>query len=161
MNEVEGMLEKYHDINNEMVKLSKDLRTAVEAQTNNDGCIRASIITDMPKGTDVGEPTYEHTADLIEELEEIGVELANMARDTKDKMLDLLYIKNQIDLAYFMLEPEEQAIIRLRYMTMPAPQYTWRQVAETAHYGESQVYVIHSQALKKIKKILNIEVNRS
>jgi DNA-directed RNA polymerase specialized sigma subunit len=161
MGKVEEMLIKYHEINKDILKLSKDLRTAIEAETNNDGCIKASVISDTPKGIGTSEPTYSHTEDLIEQLEEIGIELANMAKETKEQMQDLLYTKSQIDIAYFALEPEEQTIIRLRYFDMPAPQYTWKQVSEAAHYSESQVFAIHKQAVKNIKEILRIGVNRS
>jgi DNA-directed RNA polymerase sigma subunit (sigma70/sigma32) len=161
MRKVEEMLIKYHEINKDILKLSRDLRTAIEAETNNDGCIRSSIISDAPKGFKTSEPTYINTEDLMEQLEEIGIELVNMAKETKFQMEDLLYIKNQIDIAYFMLDPEEQTIIRLRYMDMPAPQYTWRQVSEAAHYSESQMFAIHKQAIKKIKGIIRIGVNQS
>ena len=161
MGRVEEMLIKYHDVNRDILKLSQDLRTAIEAKTNSDGCVKASIITDTPRGCGRSEPTYNHTQDLMEQLEEIGIELSNMAKDAKERMQDLLYVKNEIDIAYFMLEPEEQTIVRLRYMDMPAPQYTWEQVANAAHYSRTQAFTIHGQALKKIKGIVNIGLNRT
>jgi DNA-directed RNA polymerase sigma subunit (sigma70/sigma32) len=161
MMNIQDMLEKYHTINKDMMKLSQDLRTAIEAATNNDGCIKASLITDSPRGSNTSEPTYQNTEDLIEQLEEIGIELANLAKGTKEKMQDLMSIKSEIDIAYFMLEPEEQMIIRLRYMEMPKPQYTWEQVADAAHYSRPQALAIHGQALKKMRQVVNIRLNQT
>jgi hypothetical protein len=159
MNKAVDWLTRYHEINANMIRLSQDLRTAIEAATNNDGCIKASIITDTPHGTDVGNPTYQHTEDLFEHLEQIGVELANYAWQVKSQMMELINIKSQIDAAYFMLDPEEQTIIRLRYMAMPHPQYNWDQVADAAHYNERHARKINEHAIIKINKFLNMPAN--
>ncbi|MCX8129758.1 MAG: RinA family protein [Clostridia bacterium] len=161
MRSITDMLMEYATVNKEICRQNEALQVAVKAQLNADGGIKASIMTDMPHGSGVGNPTYEKTANLFEHLEEICIELAELAETTKYEIRRLVDLKKDIDYAFMYLTYEERNIIKLRYIDYPEPKYTWDKVVSESYYCRSQCFEIHRRAIEKMEKVLNIGQNRT
>lgn len=155
---IQDILKQYPYIGEERLRLNKDLRTAIEAKLNADGCIKASIISDSPRSGDVGNPTYRNTENLFEHLEEICVELANIAEYTKIKIRDLDDMQKQIDEALLSLTWAERRIIDLRYFQYPEPKFGWNKVIKESHYSRAECFRDHGQALEKMRKRIKLRL---
>lgn len=156
---IKDLLLEYPGINKSVLKLNEDLSIVLKAQLNADGCLQCSIISDMPRGSDTTDKTYNATANLFEHLEEISLELAGMAETTKMEIRRLLDIQKNVNYAFLYLTFEEKKIIQLRYFDYPAPKYNWNKVVTESFYERTHCFRLHSQALKKMCKILNMGLN--
>lgn len=145
----------YPKINAMAYKLEQDNELALKAKLNNDGCVKCSIITDMPRGTLGSDPTYQNTERLIDNLEKISIELNDMAEYALAEIRRLNDIKKQIDNAWLYLTTDERRIIELRYWLYPEPRYNWDKVVKESYYSRRECFYIHNSAIGILESRVN------
>lgn len=118
------MAEELKDVEAEMEEL-EDLMTA----------IRAQVITGMPRGSTVGDPTSS-----------MAVKLASL-KEHYDRLRDQeLDRRLEIETMLTCLEPIERRVIRLRFLEgLP-----WRSVSQKILYSETQTRRFYEQGLDKL-----------
>lgn len=99
---------------------------------------RISKISDMPKS-----PSHEveHITENIARLDELKARYS-------DIVLKLCEQQIEVEEAIVSLEPVERELIRLRYFD----ELPWWKISNELHYGQRQVFNIHKNVLKKLKK---------
>jgi hypothetical protein len=153
---IQDLLKLYPDINKKVYKLEQDNALALMAKLNNDGCIKSSIISDLPRGGLNSDPTYRNTERLLDNLEEISLELNDMAEYTLIEIRRLNDLKKQIDNAWIYLTSRERMIIELRYWDYPEPKYNWNKVVIESYYSRRECFRINDEALIKISRFVNM-----
>lgn len=153
---IQDVLKLYPEINKRAFKLQQDNEVALKAKLNNDGCIKCSIITDMPRGGISSDPTYSNTVRLTEKLKEISIELYDMAEYALAEIRRLNDLKKQIDNAWIYLTTDERRIVELRYWKYPEPKYNWDRVVSESYYSRRECFRTNDEALRKITKMVNV-----
>jgi hypothetical protein len=158
---IENILMEYPYIPKRIMEINQNIREVIEAKLNADGGIKASIVSDEPRGSGVGNPTYEKTAMFFDHMEDICAELAQFIEYNKMRLRQLQDDKKSIDMALLCLTFDERRIIELRYITYPHPEFKWDKVIRESFYERSQCFELHNRALKKLSQQLNIGLNRT
>lgn len=92
--------------------------------------IRSPALSDMPHGTDVGDPVYRQTL----RLPVCRQEIAEVEQEIGDIMAEINAIEHMLS----QLRPVQQEIIRARYMRTGRPESTSR-IATRLYYSDSTV----------------------
>lgn len=148
--DIKEILKRYPGLNQEMIKLSENLRTAIEAGLNADGCLKAANMSDPP-GSSQGDRTYNAIENLFEHLEAISADLAKYASTIKMQMQEIIYIQGVVGQVWKGLNKYERYIIENRYWY---EQMTWEKIADKLHYGHTVVWEIHGHVLQKMRNEL-------
>lgn len=145
------MLREYPDIPETIIKLNKELNDILQGKMLTYNTMKSSIITNMPHGKSVSNPTLEAVEKLIDTYESHAIKKTTMINE-------YIAIKENIDQAIQCLTIEEYRTIQLRYFN----RHKWEKIPKIMKYSPEQCYRYHKQALDKISEHLkNMTVNDS
>ena len=137
--EVENLLYEYGEISGKIKKLRDELNRELQSKEDVLNLLKASTISDMPKGSSQLDPIYQvvqRSLDVymgrIEKLRE-EIDCLNKKRDFVDELLK-------------RLNKTEREIIELRYFQ----EYSWVTVALEKGFSRPQCFNIRNAAMKKM-----------
>ncbi len=153
MKNIEEMLKEYPNINKDIMKLNRDVRTMILAGLRADGNVKAVVTSNTISDTNkISDTVGDNVAELLDHLEIISLELARSAREYKNKIIAKIDLKESVDEAFGTLTHEEKTIIRLRYWDFPEPKWHWDKIVKESYYCQSQCFEIHKRAINKMNE---------
>jgi predicted DNA-binding protein (UPF0251 family) len=149
--QVKTALSKYPFLDMDIERLTSSLETLIKATTNNDECVQAATISDMPRGGGIGDRTFAAVERLLDNLGKIGWQLSEEALKVKHKIIDIRNLKLQIENALLFLTPDEMQIIKLRHFE----RQSWGNVSKSICISRRHVFRMYNVALDKITDYVN------
>lgn len=148
---IEQMLIIYPDIPQEIMRLNKDLNDINNCKDETRDTLQAQVLTDMPRGTEITNPTLTATIQLIDKY-------SSHVQHIIDQINDYIDTKEMLDGIWIELDKDEKRVLELRYFD----RIRWDWIPAKMHYSRAQCFNIHNDAIKKIKKHrnrINIRLN--
>ena len=149
--QVKSALSKYPFLDMDIERLTASLETLIRATTNNDECVQAATLSDMPRGGGIGDRTFAAVERLLDNLDKIGLQLSEEALKVKHKIIDIRNLKLQIENALLFLTPDEMQIIKLRHFE----RQSWGQIAKTMYCSRRKTFYIYTKAIETISDFVN------
>lgn len=133
------MLYIYDSIPSEVQKLNTELNDIIQNRKQTRDTLKATTITDMPRGGTTSDPTYQAV--------ERAIDIYGERIETIIKRIDwLLATKGYIEDKLKVLNNEEMRVIELRYFRG----YKMKRVPYIMHFSLQHCYRIHYEAINKM-----------
>lgn len=145
--EIKKLLYNYPKLNNWIRDYEADLDN-IREQLDKHYSVNASVISDMPRGTDTSDKTLDKVI-AIDKLKRIYIEQAyNVAK----KISNLYEQKGLVEYVLPLLNPTEQFIVEYRYFK----KFTWDDVTvlDSQHRTETAIHFVHKKMFKEIERLL-------
>ena len=117
----------------------REIQRLLEQAENADGVLRAQVLTAMPKGSDVTDPTAKAAVVRDEALHRVG--------QLMDEINMIMAGKADMDAQVEQLEPHLKRLLYLRYVRGWGLSY---RIPQALHADRKTVYRWHEQALEKM-----------
>lgn len=145
--EIKKILYNYPKINSWIKDYEADLDN-IREQLDKHYSVNASVISDMPRGTDTSDKTLDKVI-AIDRLKGIYRDQANI---TAKKIAELYEQKRLVEYILPLLNPTEQFIIENRYFA----KLTWDDVTvlDPQHRTETAIHFVHKKMFKEIERLL-------
>ena len=119
----------------------REIQRLLEQAENADGVLRAQVLTAMPKGSDVTDPTAKAAVVRDEALHRVG--------QLMDEINTIMAGKADTDAQVEQLEPHLKRLLYLRYVRGWGLSY---RIPQALHADRKTVYRWHEQALEKMSQ---------
>lgn len=146
--EIKKMLFNYPKINDWIKEYENDLDN-IHEQLDKHYSVNASVISDMPRGTDTSDKTFDKVV-AIDKLKNVYVKQATIVAD---KIAKLYKEKRLIESIYQQLTPTQQFIVENRYFK----KLNWDDVIAQDSQKRSYTQIVrieNSRMLKVLQSIL-------
>lgn len=146
--EIKKMLFNYPKINDWIKEYENDLDN-IHEQLDKHYSVNASVISDMPRGTDTSDKTFDKVV-AIDKLKSVYIKQANVVAD---KIAKLYKEKRLIESIYQQLTPTQQFIVENRYFK----KLNWDDVIAQDSQKRSYTQIVrieNSRMLKVLQSIL-------
>lgn len=117
----------------------REIQRLLEQAEYADGALRAQVLTTMPKGSDVTDPTAKAAVVRDEALHRVG--------QLMDEINTIMAGKADMDAQVERLEPHLKRLLYLRYVRGWGLSY---RIPQALHADRKTVYRWHEQALEKM-----------
>ncbi len=141
---MEDKLKNYGRILDKIKDLNKEMNEDLECMKEQENILRANIITDMPHGTDICNPTLQAVERLIDRYQKSIESKANRISELMDE-------RELIEILINELTTEESDVIRWRYFN----KCSWRRVALAVNYSKRQCENLKDSAINELVKEYN------
>ncbi len=138
---IENMLREYEGIPSKIMQLNKELNDMLANKNQTYNVLQASMVSNMPHGTEVGNPTLRAVEKIIDNytkhIEYISGEINFY-----------INLKQTLDKALSELTLEEKRVVELRYFD----RWKMGRIPREMKYSWKQVTRFKNEALSKISK---------
>ena len=137
--DIKSMLIEYPHISETIQKLNRETNDILKNKLETRDNLKAVTLTDMPRGSEVGNPTLEAVERIIDVYDKRVQEISN-------EIEEYMNIKEYIDRVLKELNVDEYRLIDLRYFKL----YKFKRIAHIMHYSVGYTYEMHDKAIKKM-----------
>jgi DNA-directed RNA polymerase specialized sigma subunit len=141
---IENILYEYPTLPQTIVKLNGELNELIKSKNDIRNTVKAQVMTGMPHGTEISDPTLNAVKELIDK-QDIYIQ---------EKIRQVAYyidIKHKLDEILLKLSPAEKQIIEIKYFDR-CPKY---EIPRIMKYCRSRCFQLQDEAIEKIKIGLN------
>lgn len=140
---IKQMLLQYQYIPSQIARLNAELNDIIIMQKETHDNLKAMTISDMPHGTEVGNPTLRAVENIMYKYQERIIFIEEMV----NKLVKTL---EYVDYSFNCLEGSERKIIELLYFNS----YNIGQVSSVMYLCKSRIYELQNSAIDKMQDII-------